>query len=65
MATIVIRLCVFSEVQVPTPWWPWEQLCVFCLLCEVCTAGEETVVITEAGCVYYDMRTEAEEIVEH
>jgi hypothetical protein len=38
---------------------------VFCLLCEVCTPGEETVVITEAGCVYCDMRAEAEETLEH
>jgi hypothetical protein len=28
MATIVITLCVLSDVPVPTPWWPWEQLLV-------------------------------------
>jgi len=38
---------------------------MFCFLCEVCTLGEETVVITEADCVHCVMRAEAEETVEH
>jgi len=38
---------------------------VFCFLCEVCSLGEETVVITEADCVHCVMRAKAEETVEH
>jgi hypothetical protein len=38
---------------------------VFCFLCQVCSPGEETVVISEAGRVHCDMRAEAEETLEH
>jgi len=59
MASIVIRLCVLSEVPVLTPWWPWEQL----LVCFVFFVKKQLLLLRQTA--HRDMRAEAEETVEH
>jgi hypothetical protein len=59
MASIVIRLCVLSEVPVPTSWWPWEQLLVYFVF------FVKKQLLLPRQTVHCDMRAEAEETVEH